>query len=62
VLDFILKSDNPLIRYGGATLIVFGGLYCLGAIGLFPTKSMWLIAVIILLWLVLTRKDLRIAL
>lgn len=48
MLNTILRSDNPLVRYGFSTLIVFGSLYFLSATGIVPTKVTWLISVIIL--------------
>lgn len=53
MLDSILKSDNPIVRYGGATAIVFGSLYLLTSFGIIPMNSGWLIAVIILVMILM---------
>lgn len=48
MLDELLNSDNPLVRYGFAVLIVFGSLYFASSIGLLPFNVAWIISVIIL--------------
>lgn len=48
MLNEIINSDNPLIRYGFSTLIVFGTLYFLATAGIIPLNAAWLISVIIL--------------
>lgn len=53
MLNSILKSDNPLIRYGGSTLIVFGSLYFLSSVGLVPVQAAWLVSVIILIMILM---------
>jgi len=55
MLDDILKSNNPLVRYGFASLIVFGSLYFAASVGLMRTDTAWLVSLIIGL-MVLMRK------
>jgi hypothetical protein len=47
MLDIVLKSDNPLVRIGFATIVVFGGLYFAVGTGILPSRTGWLISVII---------------
>jgi|JI9StandDraft_1071089.scaffolds.fasta_scaffold57805_4 hypothetical protein len=49
MLDIVLKSDNPLVRIGFATIVVFGGLYFATSVGLIPARAGWLVSVIILI-------------
>lgn len=50
MLTDMLRSDNPLIRYGVAALVVFGPLYLLQT---YNVQFAWTIAIIILVMVVM---------
>lgn len=52
MLNDILGSSNPLIKYGGAAFIVFAPLYILQS---YNVTFAWLVAIIILLMVVLPK-------
>ena len=53
MLQEMLNSDNPLVRYGVAALGVFGTLYFLATTGIIPLNAAWLISVIVLVMVLL---------
>lgn len=49
----LLNNSNPLIRYGFASLIVFGGLYFLSSIGMMSVRFARFVALIAFGWFLL---------
>lgn len=49
----LLNNPNPFIRYGFASLVLFGGLYFLSSIGLMSVKFGRYLALIAFAWFVL---------
>jgi hypothetical protein len=49
----LLNNSNPFVRYGFASLIVFGGLYFLASIGLMSVRFARYLALIAFAWFLL---------
>lgn len=52
MLTEMLNSDNALVKYGVATLVVFGPLYILSSFGV---DSTFLVAVLVLMVVIVVR-------
>jgi hypothetical protein len=53
MFDRLLKNENPLIRLGFASLVVFGGLYFLSSIGIMSTRFARYLSLIAFAWFIL---------
>lgn len=55
MFDFFLKSDDDLFRTFFSATIIYGGLYLLTTTGILPLKVAYLVGIIILLMVLMSR-------